>query len=100
MYLYNITYIVEEASATHWFSWMKSAYIPEILATEKFVSNRLLQVVDSPNEGVTYCSQFIAESLEDVKSYQLAFEANHQQLLQTKFANKFVSFNSIMKFIA
>jgi hypothetical protein len=81
MLLYNVTLIIEEAAENEWLQWMKEIHIPEVLATEKFVSNRLLKVLDSPNEGVTY------------------FAPALQAKLQIKFENRFVAFRTLMEFV-
>ncbi|RYG07973.1 MAG: DUF4286 family protein, partial [Chitinophagaceae bacterium] len=73
MLLYNVTLIIEDSAVEEWLNWMQEKHIPDVLATGKFVSNRLLKVLDSPNEGVTYCAQYVAESLADYEDYQLNF---------------------------
>ncbi|WP_122876646.1 DUF4286 family protein, partial [Pseudomonas viridiflava] len=70
MLLYNVTLILEESAADEWLQWMQETHIPEVMATGMFVSNRLLKVLDSPNEGVTYCTQYVAESMENYDQYQ------------------------------
>jgi hypothetical protein len=57
MIIYNETVIIEEASHLNWLSWMKDVQIPGIMATGLFTHHRILTVMDSPNEGVTYCVQ-------------------------------------------
>lgn len=99
MLLYNVTLIIEEAVAADWLLWMKEIHIPQVMATEKFVSNRLLKVVDSPNEGVTYCAQYIVENMADYNDYQQNFAPALQADLQNKFENKLVAFRTLMEFI-
>ena len=41
MLLYNVTVIIEDAAAEEWLQWMQEIHIPEVMATGKFVSNRL-----------------------------------------------------------
>ena len=53
MLLYNVTVIVEDDAEQAWFEWMQETHIPEVMSTGKFVSNRLLKLLDSPNEGAT-----------------------------------------------
>lgn len=79
---------------------MTETHIPEVLATGLFVSNRLLKVIDSPNEGVTYCAQYVAQSLEDYNVYQQNFDSALVQDLDIKFKDKFVSFRTLMEYIA
>jgi hypothetical protein len=100
MLLYNVTLIIEDASAEAWLQWMQEIHIPEVMATGMFVSNRLLKVLDSPNEGVTYCSQYVAQSIEDYETYQQQFAPALQEDLNTKFRDKFVSFRTLMEYVA
>jgi hypothetical protein len=99
MLLYNVTIIIEEESASEWLKWMQQTHIPEVMATGKFVSNRLLKVLDSPNEGVTYCAQYVVETQGDYDDYQLNHAPVLQAELKQKFENKFVAFRTLMEFI-
>lgn len=100
MFLYNVTIILEDAAAEEWLQWMQEIHIPEVMATGMFVSNRLLKVVDSPNEGVTYCTQYVADSLENYNQYQEVFAPALQADLNEKFKNRFVAYRSLMEFVA
>ena len=97
MIIYNETIIVDESIYNEWLNWMETIHIPAIMATGLFNSYRILKVIDSPNEGVTYCIQYNAPTLESYNQFknihQLNFQATHQQ----KFENKFVMFNTIMQ---
>jgi len=99
MLLYNVTLIIEDASAEAWLQWMKEEHIPQVMATGMFVSNRLLKVVDSPNEGVTFCAQYIAQSMEDYETYQLVYAPVLQEDINTRFRDKFVTFMTLMEYI-
>lgn len=99
MILYNVTLILEESAADEWLQWMQETHIPEVMATGKFVSNRLLKVVDSPNEGVTYCAQYIAESYNDYDEYMTNFAPELQEKLKEKFENRHVAYRSLMEFV-
>lgn len=99
MLLYNVTFIMEEAAADEWLQWMKETHIPEVMATDKFVSNRMLKVLDSPNEGVTYCIQYGAENLTAYNDYQQNFASKLQADLQSKFENRLVTFRTLMEFV-
>lgn len=99
MLLYNVTIILDETAEASWLEYMRSTHIPEVLATGKFLSNRLLKVIDSPNEGVTYCSQYVVENMDDYNTYQAEFAPALQQDLNTRFENQFVAFRSLMEYI-
>lgn len=100
MLLYNVTLIIEDSAEAAWLQWMQEEHIPKVMATGLFVSNRLLKVVDSPNEGVTYCSQYVAQTMEDYDAYQLNHAASLQEELNVLFKDKFVSFRTLMEYIA
>ncbi|MFI5451037.1 DUF4286 family protein [Pedobacter sp. UC225_61] len=100
MLLYNVTVIIEDAAAEEWLQWMLEMHIPEVMATGKFVSNRLLRVLDSPNEGITYCTQYVVETVEDYDDYQQNYAPALQADLQRKFENRFVAFRTLMEFVA
>jgi len=99
MFLYNVTLILDDAAAEEWLQWMQEIHIPEVLATGMFVSNRLLKVVDSPNEGVTYCAQYIAETLENYTEYQKNYAPVLQEKLNEKFKNRFVAYRTLMEYV-
>ncbi|MCY1531658.1 hypothetical protein D9M68_668910 [compost metagenome] len=99
MLIYNVTIILEEDIADEWLTWMKDIHIPEVMATHKFTSSRLLKVVDSPNEGITYCAQYMAASLADYEAYQTDFAPALQAKTLARFENKFVAFRSLMQLV-
>ncbi|MFC4213254.1 DUF4286 family protein [Pedobacter lithocola] len=99
MLLYNVTLILDDAAANEWLQWMQDVHIPEVMATGMFVSNRLLKVLDSPNEGVTYCAQYVAESLENYNNYVDNFAPALQADLNDKFKNRFVAYRTLMEFV-
>lgn len=100
MLLYNVTTIIEDSSAERWLQWMQETHIPQIMQTELFVSYRLLKVVDSPNEGITYCAQYIAEDMDNYLTFQDRFAPALLAELNENFKNQQVSFTSLMEYIA
>jgi hypothetical protein len=100
MLLYNQTLIIEDDVAADWIQWMQDEHIPKIMATGLFLSNRLLKVLDSPNEGVTFCAQYVAENPDDYEIYQTIHAPALQDELNTRFKDKFVVFSTLMEYIA
>lgn len=100
MLLYNVTSIIEDASAERWLQWMQEIHIPKVMETGKFISYRLLKVLDSPNDGVTYCAQYVAERMEDYREYQEVFAPQLQAETLQHFENQLVSFRTLMEYIA
>ena len=99
MILYNVTVIIEDNAADEWLNWTKQTHIPAVMATGKFVSNRLLKVLDSPNEGITFCTQYIAESIAEYEDYKQNYAPALQSELQQKFENRFVAFRTLMEYV-
>lgn len=97
MILYNVTLILEENAEAEWLKWMKEEHIAEVMATQCFVSNRMLKVLDSPNEGVTYCMQYIADSPEKYEIYKNEFAPALQAKALAKFENRFVAYRTLME---
>jgi hypothetical protein len=98
MILYNITVIIDEAIHDEWLQWVDSRYIPGIMDSGMFVSSRLLKVIDSPNEGVTYCMQFIADSVDQYNAYKEKFADPLISEHDRKFEGSLVSFTTLMEF--
>lgn len=99
MIIYNETFVIETSDEQEWLQWIKQEHIPAAMATGCFSNFNILTVLDSPNEGVTYCIQYITD---DLQQYQL-FAEQHVHGLHVRhhqqFENRYVLFNSLMKTI-
>ncbi len=97
MIVYNDTIIIEESIHDEWLNYIKTVHIPAIMSTGLFASYKILTVIDSPNEGVTYCIQYNADTIEHFQQFYMnhlhKFQATHQE----KFPEKFVMFNTLME---
>ena len=100
MVLYNVTIILEESIQKEWLNWMQTTHIENVMNTGCFVSHRVLKVLDSPNEGITYCVQYIADTMEKYNEYQQRFAAKLQSDFPEQFQNRFVTFRTVMEFIS
>ncbi|MEJ7692246.1 DUF4286 family protein [Daejeonella sp.] len=99
MILYNVTIIIEDSIHDSWLNWMQNIHIGQVMDTGCFASNRLLKVLDSPNEGITYCIQYIADSIDKYNEYKQNYSAALQADFPAEFTNKFVSFRTLMEFL-
>ena len=99
MILFNITIILDNEIHNEWLHWMKTRQIPDVMNTGCFVSNRLLNVLDSPNEGLTYCVQYISDSLKKLNEFKQKHDHYIQAKLPEQFNNKLVLFSTVMEFI-
>jgi hypothetical protein len=71
MIVYNVTCHVEASILEDWLEWMKSTHLPEVMATGKFVSYRLLRIdpLDEDDAGFSYAIQYTASSRSLYESY-------------------------------
>ena len=97
MIVYNDTIIIEETIHDEWLNWIKTVHIPAIMATGCFQSYKILTVIDSPNEGVTYCIQYNADNIDQFQQYYMNHLHKFQAIHQQQFDEKFVMFNTLMK---
>jgi len=90
---------MDEGIQKSWLDWASRELIPSIMGTNLFVSNRTLKVVDSPNEGITYCIQFIADDIQKYNQYQDLFAERMAAALPSDFENRCFSFTTVMEFV-
>lgn len=100
MILYNITVNVEKDVEQDWVTWMKETHIPEVLATNKFVENKLFRIMhDSEDGGVNYSVQYIAKNMEQVMAYQHQYFDQHNAVVQKKFPKKLAIFMTLLEMV-
>jgi hypothetical protein len=99
MIIYNITVLIEETIELEWLNYVQTEMIPTVLDTGFFKSGKLLQVTDSPNEGLTYCLQFSTDNISLFQSYQNLYAQQIEGAHQLAFPNQLVTFSSTMKLI-
>ena len=100
MYLYNVTVNVEDDVHDNWLQWMKSAHVPEVMATGCFVANRMLKVLSEvENNGTTYSFQYYFTKMEDYIRYQDKFAKALQKAHMERFENKFVAFRTLLEIV-
>ena len=100
MTVYNETIIFEDASYDNWIAYMKQVHIPAVMNTGYFDSYKILNVIDSPNEGVTTCVQYNTDSEERFAQFYNqhlhALHSSHHEI----YENKYVLYSSLMETIA
>ncbi|OCX51045.1 hypothetical protein BEL04_20220 [Mucilaginibacter sp. PPCGB 2223] len=97
MIILNETIIIDEAIQADWLKWMGSIYIPGVMSTGYFSGHRVLTVLNSPNEGITYCLQFETDSIDKYHEYQQGIGVKIRAAHQKQFENSFVLFETIMQ---
>lgn len=97
MIIYNDTLIIEEEVHDKWLEWMKAVHIPAIMATGYFNSYQILNVIDSPNEGITYCIQYHTDHIDKFNKFYNEHLHQFYERHDQAFQNRYVIFNTLMK---
>ena len=99
MYIYNVTINIDESVHDEWLIWIQN-HIPEVLATGRFTSAKLTQVlVEEEMGGTTYSIQYKAKTREDLDNYY-NFDANKlRNDGMKKFGDKMLAFRTELKVV-
>jgi uncharacterized protein DUF4286 len=97
MLIYNETFIVDDTIADEWMAWIKTHHIPSIFATGNFDSYKILTVLDSPNEGITYCIQYTTDTLERYSDFYYKHLEKIHEIHNKQFEERFALFHTLME---
>ncbi|MEO6852274.1 MAG: DUF4286 family protein [Mucilaginibacter sp.] len=97
MLIYNETFIVDDTIIEEWISWIKNNHIPAIMGTGAFDKYQVLTVLDSPNEGVTYCFQYETDTVERYSHFYYHHKESLHKAHNTQFEERFVLFHTLME---
>lgn len=99
MYIYNVTLSIDNSIHDEWLEWIHH-HIPEVLATGKFISAKLTQVlVEEEMGGITYSVQYTAKTREDLDNYYKEDAHNLRTTGMQKFADKMLAFRTELKVV-
>ncbi len=99
MYIYNVTINIDETVEKEWLTWMQS-HIPEVLATGRFISAKMAQVlVEEEMGGVTYSIQYTAKTREDLDNYYKHDAEKLRSDGMKRFADKMLAFRTELKVV-
>jgi hypothetical protein len=99
MILFNITILSDETIHEELKSWLLKDFIPKVAKDGTFNSQSLLKILNSPNEGVTYSLQFIAENQDVISHFKTNRLLSFHKKAQEEYANKVYFVESIMEFL-
>ena len=101
MIIYNVTTTISESIHDQWVTWMQEQHIPEVLATGKFTSARLVKVlVGNENDEITYAVQYTTDSKEKLDKYYKEDAPRLQNEAIRLFADKLFSFRTELEHIS
>lgn len=100
MYIYNITFNIDESIQKEWLEWIKDSFIPEMLLDEtitKFVLSQIM--VSEEMGGITYSLQFSVTTAQNLEEL-LKKDPKNIPFQSQRFSEKQVYFSTGMKVIA
>lgn len=101
MILYNVTTNIDETIKQQWLQWMQEKHIPEILATGKFSSARLVRVlVEEEMGGLTYAVQYTTDSKETLQRYYAEDAPKFRAEGLSLFGDKALAFRTELEFVS
>ena len=98
--IYNVTVKAEKNIADEWLRWLIQEHGPQIIATScftKFTTLKLLEYDDE--ESTTYAVQYLANTMEDYKTYIHQFADEFRKQSFGKWGNKLVAFRTVMEVV-
>ena len=101
MILYNVTSNIDESIHEQWLHWMQKKHIPEILATGKFSSARLVRVlVEEEMGGLTYAVQYTTDSKATLQKYYDEDAPNFRAEGNSLFGDKMLAFRTELELVS
>jgi hypothetical protein len=101
MILYNVTSNIDQSIHEQWLQWMQEKHIPEILATGKFMSAKLVRVlVEEEMGGLTYAAQYATDSKETLLKYYDQDAPKFREEGLRLFGDKVLTFRTELELIS
>lgn len=94
MFLYNITVIVDSGAHE-----AVRKQIEQQIRPYRGMTVRLLKLLNSPHEGVTYCIHLHAETEAAITQFQQTYLARLQELTNADHPGQVLFFDSTMKYL-
>ncbi len=101
MILYNVTTNIDESIHHQWLQWMQQIHIPEVLATGKFTSARLVKVlIEEEMGGLTYAIQYTTDSKATLQRYYDEDAPRLREEGSRLFGDKMLAFRTELEFVS
>ncbi|PWA05199.1 DUF4286 family protein [Flavobacterium psychrotolerans] len=101
MIIYNVTTNIHESAHDQWLTWMQEKHIPEVLATGKFTSARMVRVlIEEEMGGITYAVQYTTDSKEKLEKYYQEDAPRLREKTMQLFGDKAFSFRTELEYVS
>ncbi|MEM9888807.1 MAG: DUF4286 family protein [Bacteroidota bacterium] len=100
MYLYNVTYKIDENIEKEWLQWMRSTHIPKVVRMGNFLGHRICKLIGlNETDGITYAIQYLCPDIKTFQAYRENHSDEHKKIHAKQFLNKYVSFSTVLEII-
>ena len=101
MIIYNVTTNIHESVHEKWMIWMQNKHIPEMMATGKFSSARMVRVlIEEEMGGTTYSIQYTTDSKATLEKYYQEDAPKLRNEALKLFGDKMLSFRTELEVIS
>jgi hypothetical protein len=101
MIIYNVTINIEDSVHDEWLNWMQEKHIPEVLATGKFSSARMVRVlVTEEMGGLTYATQYATDSKATLEQYYQEDAPRLREEGSRLFGDKMLAFRTELEVLS
>lgn len=101
MIIYNVTTNIHESVHDQWLTWMQNKHIPEILATKKFTSAKIVKVlIEEEMGGTTYSVQYTTDSKATLQKYYDEDAPSFRTEALHLFGDKMLAFRTELQLIS
>ncbi len=98
MFVYNITFKIENEYLQEWIDWVKKEQVPDILETGCFYDYRFYELMEmDEKDGRTFVIQFLAYSKSDYNRYKELYHTAFRHRSVEKWKDHVVSFRTLLK---
>ncbi len=98
--IYNVTTKIDASIQEEWLHWMKTAHIPDVMKTGKFLESKISRLLDvDETDGITYAIQYICEDMDAFMDYNTHHAEPLRAEYREKYKGKYVIFRTMMQVI-
>jgi len=99
MYVFNITFNVDQDIETKWLAYVKNEFIPQMLKSGLLKSSLTSKIIVEEKQGNSYSIQFTAKNKDDFKKFIKQEFFPIMNKLHLKFSPKVVYFATELEVI-
>ena len=100
MLLYNVTITLDLDIQEDWLRWMQETHIPDVMATNMFISYRMSRLLGHEHEdSAIYTMQYLVQDMKHLRQYMDEFAPALQADHQKRYKDKYAAFRTIMELV-